>query len=152
MFDFAIGQTNPETFPVEAFKRAAADAIDTEFLAMNQYPGGKGHLGLRRLMARRESEREGVLVDPEKIALMNGSMQAVTLAGQALMDQPGDSVITEAYTYSGTIAAYRGIGLKMVGIPVDEQGMQVDVLAKKLDTMPVKPKFIYTLTSYQNPT
>ena len=152
MFDFAVGQTNPETFPVEAFKRAAADAIDAEFSEMNQYPGGKGHLGLRKLMARRESEREGVLVDPEKIALMNGSMQAVTLAGQALMDQPGDSVVTEAFTYSGTIAAYRGIGLKMEGIPVDEQGMRVDILAEKLDAMPIKPKFIYTLTSYQNPT
>jgi 2-aminoadipate transaminase len=152
MFDFAIGQTNPETFPVEAFKRAAINAIDAEFAAINQYPGGKGHLGLRTLMARRESEREGVLVDPEKIALMNGSMQAVTLAGQALMEQPGDSVITEAFTYSGTIAAYRGIGLKMEGIPVDDQGMRVDLLAEKLDAMPVKPKFIYTLTSYQNPT
>ncbi|MGB1422411.1 MAG: PLP-dependent aminotransferase family protein [Pseudomonadales bacterium] len=152
MFDFAVGQTNPETFPVEAFKRAATAAIDAESAAMNQYPGGKGHLGLRTLMARRESEREGVAVDPEKIALMNGSMQAVTLAGQALMDQPGDSVITEAFTYSGTIAAYRGIGLKMTGIPIDEQGMRVDVLADTLDAMPIKPKFIYTLTSYQNPT
>ena len=152
MFDFAVGQTNPETFPVEAFKRAAIEAIDAEFAAMNQYPGGKGHFGLRKLMARRESEREGVDVDPEKIALMNGSMQAVTLAGQALMDRPGDIVITEAFTYSGTIAAYRGIGLEMEGIPVDEEGMRVDVLAEKLDTMPIKPKFIYTLTSYQNPT
>jgi 2-aminoadipate transaminase len=152
VYDFAIGQTNPETFPAEAFKRAALRAIDLEGAAMNRYPGGKGHLGLRQLMARRESEREGVLVNPENMALMNGSMQAVTLAGQALMSAPGDLVITETYTYSGTIAAYKGIGLELVGIPVDADGMRIDLLEQRLKELPVKPKFIYTLTSYQNPT
>jgi DNA-binding transcriptional MocR family regulator len=49
--------------------------------------------------------------------LKNGSMQAVTLAGQALMSAPGDLVITESDTYSGTIAAYKGIGLEQVGTP-----------------------------------
>ena len=151
-YDFAIGQTNPETFPAEALKRAAIRAIDLEGAAMNRYPGPKGHLGLRKLMARRESEREGVWVNPENMALMNGSMQAVTLAGQALMSAPGDLVITESYTYSGTIAAYKGIGLELVGIPVDADGMRMDLLEQRLIELPVKPKFIYTLTSYQNPT
>ncbi len=151
-YDFAVGQTNPQTFPTAALQAAAVSAIQTESEALNRYPGGKGHAGLRQLMARRESEREGVPVDPEKIALMNGSMQAVTLAGQALMTQSGDIVITEKYTYSGTIAAYKGIGLDMHGIPVDEEGMRVDLLEEHLAALPKKPKFIYTLTSYQNPT
>ncbi|MDC0374579.1 hypothetical protein OAN00_03300 [Pseudomonadales bacterium] len=79
-------------------------------------------------MAPRESEREGVSVNPENMALMNGSMQAVTLAGQALMSAPGDLVITESDTYSGTITAYIGIGLERVGIPVDTDGMHMDLL------------------------
>jgi len=152
IYDFAVGQTNPETFPTEALKRAALRAIDLEGAAMNRYPGAKGHLALRELMAQRESEREGVSVNPENMALMNGSMQAVTLVGQALMSAPGDLVITETYTYSGTIAAYKGIGLKLVGIPVDAGGMRMDLLEARLKMLPVKPKFIYTLTSYQNPT
>ena len=52
-YDFAVGQTNPETFPVEAFKQAALSAIESEHESFNQYPGGKG-AGLRALMARRE--------------------------------------------------------------------------------------------------
>ena len=152
IFDFAVGQTNPETFPTAALQQAAVAAIAGEAEALNRYPGGKGHAGLRRLMAERESEREGVDVNPENIALMNGSMQAVTLAGQALTNGPGDIVITEKYTYSGTIAAYRSLGLAMHGMPVDEEGMKVDFLATHLAALPQKPKFIYTLTSYQNPT
>lgn len=155
VYDFAIGQTNPETFPVDAFRDAAIAAIEEEHDAFNRYPGGKGHAGLRQLMAERESQREGVPVDPEMIALMNGSMQAVTLAGQALMQAPGDIVITEEYTYSGTISAYKGIGLTMVGVAMDEQGMRMDALADtllKLQRSDQKVRFIYTLTTYQNPT
>jgi len=155
VYDFAIGQTNPETFPVDAFKAAAVAAIEDEHDAFNRYPGGKGHAGLRQLMAERESQREGVPVDPEMIALMNGSMQAVTLAGQALMQEPGDIVITEEYTYSGTIGAYKGIGLTMVGVAMDEQGMRMDALSETLETLHRagrKVRFIYTLTTYQNPT
>ena len=151
-YDFAVGQTNPETFPVEAFKQAALSAIESEHDSFNQYPGGKGHAGLRALMARRESEREGVQVDPEMMALTNGSMQGVTLVGQALMDAPGDQVITEQFTYSGTINAYKGIGLQMIGMPVDEEGMRMDALEEHLRSMTQRPKFIYALTAYQNPT
>lgn len=154
-YDFAIGQTNPETFPVEDFKQAAIRAIEAEHVNFNRYPGNKGHEGLRKVMAKRESQREGVSVDPDQIAIMNGSMQAVTLVGQALMDNKGDSVITEEFTYSGTIGAYKGIGLEILGIPMDEHGMRMDALSEKLkqlsDTNKL-PKFIYTLTTYQNPT
>jgi len=79
-------------------------------------------------MAPRESEPEGVSVNPKNMMLKNGSMQAVTLAGQALMSAPGDLVITESDTYSGTIAAYKGIGLERVGIPVDANGIHMDLL------------------------
>lgn len=155
VYDFAVGQTNPETFPVEEFKAAAARAIDVDADALNRYPGSLGHEGLRRIMAERESRREGVDVDPDLIALTNGSMQAVTLVGHALMQERGDVVVTEKFTYSGTISAYRGIGLEMVGIEMDEDGMRLDHLADTLARLEKEgrlPKFIYTLSTYQNPT
>jgi DNA-binding transcriptional MocR family regulator len=108
IYDFAIGQTNPETFPVEEFKQAAIRAIESEHEQFNLYHGNKGHEGLRRAMAERESKREGIPVDPEQIAIMNGSMQAVTLVGQALRQGKDDIVITEEFTYTGTIGAYKG--------------------------------------------
>jgi len=155
VYDFAIGQTNPETFPVEAFKQAAVRAIENEHEMFNKYPGALGHQRLRELMAERESQREGVPVDPDKIAVTNGSMQSVTLVGQALMDGKDDIVIAEEFTYLGTISAYKGIGYEIVGIPLDEYGMRMDALEEQLAALAVenrKPKFIYSLTTYQNPT
>ena len=102
IFNFAVGRTNPETFPIERVQHAATAAIAREFAELTDYPGKLGHPGLRAAMARRESEREGVPVDPERIALMNGSMQAVTLTAEALT-RPGDTVICEEFTYVGTI-------------------------------------------------
>ncbi|HKI73401.1 MAG TPA: aminotransferase class I/II-fold pyridoxal phosphate-dependent enzyme, partial [Pseudomonadales bacterium] len=154
-YDFAVGQTNPETFPVEAFKAAAIRAIDAEHDEFNRYPGMLGHAGLRAVMAERESQREGVSVSPDDVALTNGSMQAVTLCGQAFMEAPGDIVVSEEFTYSGTIAAYKGIGLRMAGVRMDEHGMRMDSLKETLSRLEGEgtlPKFIYTLTTYQNPT
>ena len=152
-FDFAVGRTNPETVPVAGLQRAARDAIANEYAELTDYHGKLGHRGLRAVMARRESEREGVDVDPDHLSLMNGSMQAVTLVAETLT-QPGDTVICEEFTYSGTIAAYRTLGINMVGLPVDADGMRVDLLEAKLDELGEahKPKFIYALTTYQNPT
>ena len=121
----------------------------------NKYHGALGHARLRELMAERESQREGVFVDADQLAITNGSMQSVTLVGQALMDGNDDIVITEEFTYSGTIAAYKGIGLTIIGIAMDEHGMRMDCLESKLAALKQqgrKPKFIYSLTTYQNPT
>ena len=70
VFDFAVGRTNPETFPIERVQQAAADAIAKEYAPITAYPGKLGHPGLRAVMARREAEREGIDVDPESISLM----------------------------------------------------------------------------------
>lgn len=155
IYDFAIGQTNPETFPVEEFKAAAVRAIESEHEMFNKYPGNLGHQRLRELMAERESEREGVAVSADQIAITNGSMQSVTMVGQALMTGENDIVVTEEFTYTGTISAYKGIGLEIVGVAMDEDGMRMDDLRDKLKILHDKgtpPKFIYALTTYQNPT
>ena len=153
IFNFSTGRTNPATFPIEAVQKAAHAAIAREYEEITEYPGKLGHPGLRAAMAKRESEREGVPVDPELMSLMNGSMQAVTLVAEALT-QPGDTVICEELTYVGTINAYETLGINIVGLPVDDDGMQVEHLEAKIVELGEanKPKFIYALTTYQNPT
>jgi 2-aminoadipate transaminase len=82
-------------------------------------------------------------------------MQAVTLVAEALQDAPGDTCIVEEFSYPGTLAAYRSLKLDMVGIPLSEEGMQLDVLEEQLTRLAAEnrtPKFIYTITTYQNPT
>ncbi len=154
-WDFSTGNTNPETFPAQAFAAAAAEAIEDSFADLNRYPGKLGHEGLRKLMVEREAEREGVTLDYERMMITNGSMQAVTLVAEALCTAPDSAVIMEEYSYVGTINAYRALGIKMVGVPLDGYGMRMDALADTLETMHAQgrpPSFIYTLPTYQNPT
>ena len=153
--DFSTGLTDPASFPVDELAQAAGDGIRAIGENFVFYPGPLGHAGLRRILADRESQREGVEVDPDHLALTNGSMQAVTLVGRALMKAPGDVIVTEELTYPGTIAAYKGIGARLVGVPVDNQGMRTDLLAATLENLRRtgdEARFIYTLPTYQNPT
>jgi 2-aminoadipate transaminase len=155
LYDFGSGRSNPETFPVKALQDAAVRVIEQELEELNDYPGKLGFRPLREAMAKRESDREGVTVDPDHIMLTNGSMQAVTLVAEALQDAPGDTCIVEEFSYPGTLAAYRSLKLEMVGIPLSEEGMQLDVLTRELERLAAEqrlPKFIYTITTYQNPT
>ncbi len=117
IYDFAVGRTNPATFPLDAFSRAATRAIERDYAQYTNYPGELGHEGLRTLMAQRESEREGIPVTADRIALTNGSMQAVTLVADALIERRDDIVITEEFTYPGTISTYRDFGIRMLGMP-----------------------------------
>ncbi len=155
LYDFGSGRSNPETFPVKALQDAAVSVIEREREALNDYPGKLGYLPLREAMAKRESDREGVPVDPGHLMITNGSMQAVTLVAEALQNAPGDTCIVEEFSYPGTLAAYRSLKLDMVGIPLSEEGMKLDVLEQTLERLSTEnrlPKFIYTITTYQNPT
>ena len=150
-----VGMTAPEAFPAAEMAEAAGRAILDIGKDFAFYPGDLGHPGLREVLARREAAREGVDFDPDEVALTNGSMQAVTLVGRVLMEEPGDVVITEETTYSGTLGAYRGLGYRLVGVPVDEQGMDIGALRRTLAGLAAdgrKPRFIYTLPTYHNPT
>ena len=153
--DFSTGTTNPETFPIEELAEAAACAVREYGVELNTYPGNLGHEGLRRLMAKREQDREGVAMNPERIMLTNGSMQAVTLVAETLCQGRDDVVVMEEYSYAGTIDAYKSLGIEMVGVPLDDQGMKMDMLASILARLHKEnrpPRFIYTLPTYQNPT
>ena len=155
IYDFGSGRSDPGTFPKAALQKAAVAAIEKEAVALTNYPGNLGHSGLRAAMAQRESEREGVTVDPNHIVITNGSMQAVTLTAEALQNAHGDPIILEEFSYPGTLSAYRSLKFDMHSIPLSEQGMRLDLLEERLSSLDRsgrKPKFIYTITTYQNPT
>ena len=106
-------------------------------------------------MAKREGDREGVAIDPDHIVLTNGSMQAVTLTAEALQENHGDTILLEEYSYPGTLSAYRSLKFDMVGIRLDEGGMRIDHMEEELDRLEKegrRPKFIYAISTYQNPT
>ncbi len=154
-FPFGSGRPDPESFPNRGLAEAAMRILPEMGAELAQYPGSLGYEPLRRLMAQRFETREGAALPADEIALTTGSMQAVTLMAQTFVESPGDVIVMEEFSYSGTIGAYRKERAELVGIPLDEQGMRMDALEdtiKNLIASNKKPKFIYVLATFQNPT
>ncbi len=154
-YPFSSGRPDPETFPNRGLADAAARILPEMGGELAMYPGSLGYEPLRELMSERFRRREGVSLPVDQIALTTGSFQALTLMVQAFVESPGDVVILEEFSYSGTLDAYRKEKAELVGIPQDEDGMRMDALeerVKDLCARDKKPKFIYTLPTYQNPT
>ena len=154
-YPFGSGRPNPATFPSRALADAAARVIPELGEVLAQYPGSLGYEPMRKVVADRFERREGVALPIERTALTTGSMQSVTLMAQYFVKKPGDVILTEEFTYSGTIGAYNKEGAKLVGVEMDAQGMRMDSLVEKIETSTKdghKPTFIYALVTYQNPT
>lgn len=154
-FPFGSGRPDPASFPNRGLAEAAMRILPELGDELACYPGSLGYEPLRKLMSRRFAHREGVALPVDQIVLTTGSMQAVTLMAQVFVESPGDVIVLEEYSYSGTLSAYRKEKAELVGIPLDDHGMRMDALEGTLDRLVSrnqKPKFIYTLVTYQNPT
>ncbi len=155
-YQFTGGRTPPESLPIQGLIDAARRVLERKGTQLVNYPSQLDlHAELRQIASARFEHREGIPLPTENIITTTGSMQAITLAAQAL-SQPGDTVITEEVTYQGTLSAFRHFKLNIVGVPVDVvAGMDPDVLEhtlKDFATRNIKAKFIYVIANHQNPT
>ncbi len=154
-FAFTGGRPDPFTFPTEALIEASAKALRDLGGSLVNYPGDNGYRGLRELASMRFERREGVPLPVDNISLTSGSMQALDLVLSTFVE-PGDTILTEELTYSGTLGIMRHLKANIVGIPMDYvDGMNVDALdirLKELKAQGIRPKLIYTTANHQNPT
>ncbi len=154
-FAFTGGRPDPYTFPTEGLIKASEKALRKLGGSLVNYPGENGYEGLRELASMRFERREGVPLDIENISITSGSMQALDLVLGAFTD-PGETVLTEEFTYSGTLGIMRHLKTNIVGVPMDYiDGMNMDALEEKLKELKaqnIRPKLIYTTSNHQNPT
>jgi 2-aminoadipate transaminase len=145
---FGGGVPPTEAIPVarlrEGADRAWADGAETLL-----YGEVRGYRPLRELIVERMAAR-GAIVDPADVLITNGAQQGIDLAARIFID-PGDIVLTEEPTFMDALRVFRSHEAEPVGVPVDAEGLQVDVLAALLDRLPKRPKFLYTMPTYQNP-
>ena len=145
---FGGGVPPTEAIPIarlrEGADRAWADGAETLL-----YGEVRGYRPLRELIVERMAAR-GAIVDPADVLITNGAQQGIDLAARIFID-PGDIVLTEEPTFMDALRVFRSHEAEPVGVPVDEEGLQVDVLAALLDRLPKRPKFLYTMPTYQNP-
>jgi GntR family transcriptional regulator / MocR family aminotransferase len=146
--NFASGISDTRQFPAEEFRRTLQSVMRRDGMAALEYGERNGYAPLREGIAHILAS-QGLQTRPENILITAGSQQAIALVSQLIL-KPGDVILVESPTYSIAIELFRTLGFRVVGIPIDSQGMQVEKLERLLQQH--HPKLIYTIPNFHNPT
>lgn len=155
-FDFTGGNNDPDALPLEGLTAAAVSVLKREGRTLSTYglnSGPQGYRPLREFLATKLKADAGINSTPDDILITSGSLQGLDLVNRTLLDR-GDTVIIEEDCYQGSINRLTKLGVTPIGIPLDRDGMRMDVLANTLADLKKKgvtPKYIYTIPTVQNP-
>jgi 2-aminoadipate transaminase len=156
-YDFTGGNNDADELPLDELIAAADSVLKREGRTLSTYglnSGPQGYRPLREFLVKKLKPDAGMACTADDILITSGSLQALDLVNGVLL-QRGDTVIIEEDCYQGTINRYTPLGVTPVGIPLDRDGMRMDALAHALDDLKrrgIRPKFIYTIPTVQNPT
>src|SRR6185312_4185777 len=156
-FSFVGGNNDPEQVPVEKLIAAVEAVLKREGQSLATYGlahGPQGYLPLREFLAAKLKRDAGMACTADDLLIVSGSLQALDLVNHALLSR-GDTVIIEQETYQGALNRLTRLGVSAIGIPLDREGMRMDALATALADLRnrgVRPKYIYTIPTVQNPT
>jgi len=155
IISFAGGLPAPETFPTEKIKEITSTVIDREGPLMMQYGPTEGNPALKREIIRYlKTDVEGYTFQDENLLITTASQQALDFVGKAFIN-PGDSVVVGLPSYLGALQAFNAYRANFIGVPVDDEGMDTEVLEKELEDLKAAgkplPKFIYVIPDFQNP-
>jgi len=156
-YNFVGGHNEADNIPFVELKEAVGKVLLKEGRDLAKYgleSGPQGYLPLRQFIARKLKNRAGIECSDKEILMLSGSLQALELVNQTLLKK-GDTVIIEEDNYGGTITRLNKLGINMVGIPLEADGMNMDELENalvRLESDNIKPRYIYTIPTIQNPT
>ncbi len=148
IISFAGGLPAPELFPVDDVLRATERVLGETGAASLQYSPSEGFAPLREVFAA-ESRKRGIDCCADDILIMTGSQQPLDLTGKIFLDA-GDCVLTESPTYMAAIQAFQSYGARFASVATDEEGLIPELLPALIESE--RPKFLYTIPNFQNPT
>ena len=150
MISLAGGYPSPSLFDQEGLAEAAAQALASGTGAL-QYGATEGSPVLREQLAA-QCQGRGMACEAGDVLVTTGSQQGFDLLLRVLV-QPGDAVCVETPAYPATLAALRQAGARVLSVPVDAHGLDVDALAGLLARTPAaqRPRLLYTVPSFSNP-
>ncbi len=152
VISFAGGLPDPGTFPVKDLEEISCQILRERKAVALQYGPTEGEAPLREEIAS-WMNREKAGIKPENILITSGSQQGLDIVSKVFLD-PNDIVVLELPSYIGGLQAFNAYRAQMVGIPQDGAGMRMDLLENKLAQLAEtgeKPKFIYVVPDFQNP-
>lgn len=146
--NLATGWASAELHPVRELARLSAEVFAQHGAAALMYGHPDGLWTLREELARRGTA-VGFATDPEEIVVTTGGRQAIDLVCRTIL-RPGDVVVTESPTYMGALVSMQNTGARVLGVPYDEHGIDVDALEGILARHEVK--LVSVQSGSQNPT
>lgn len=156
-YNFTGGHNDADRVPVEGLMAAANAVLQREGRTLATYgltSGPQGYRPLRQFLAEKLKRDASISCSFDDILIVSGSLQALDLINGALL-AGGDTVIVEEDTYQGALTRLARLGVNAVGTPLDRDGMRMDALAARLANLKrrnIRPKYIYTIPTVQNPT
>jgi 2-aminoadipate transaminase len=151
---FIFGFPDPASLPADEVASTTAHVLRERGHAALQYGDNAGYSGLIDALIAKLARDQGIEVKRDNILITAGGSQAIDLLLDTLVDW-GDTIVSEMPTWIGAVQAFRNVGANIVSIPIDNEGIDVTVLARELDHLRgagITPKFIYANANFQNPT
>lgn len=145
----AAGNPAPDAFPVEEVQAIAQEILKERPIDALQYGVSEGYQPLRDTIMNWMKRHENIGNDYDNIIIVSGATQVMDLVTKVLCNED-DTVICEEPSFIGSLNCFRSYGCNLKGIPVEADGMNVDVLEETLKTTE-NVKFIYTIPNFQNP-
>src|SRR5262245_1616978 len=156
-YSFVGGNNDSEQVPVDGLSEAVNTVLRREGRALATYGlahGPQGYLPLREFLSAKLKRDAGINCTVDDLLIVSGSLQALDLVNHTLLTR-GDTVIVEQEEYQGALTRLTRLGVNAVGVPLDGEGMRMDALAAALADLKgrgIRPKYIYTIPTVQNPT
>ena len=148
MISFAGGNPAPDCFPNDEVAQIASDLIRRKGCEILQYGGTPGIARLKNTVIKLAAQR-GITATQEQVIITSGATQGIGLAAKTLIN-PGDVILCESPTFIGALQTFLAYEAKLYGVKMDELGMDIDAMEEAIKEH--KPKFVYTIPTFQNPT
>ncbi len=145
----SAGNPAPEAFPVKPLAEISAKLMAENPILALQYSTTEGYTPLRDHLRAYMREKHNTGRDFDDILITSGAQQIMDLFTKSILNE-GETVLTEAPSFIGTLNDFRSYRAKLVGIPMDTDGMNMEALERALQTEK-NVKFIYTIPNFQNP-
>ncbi len=152
-YEFGIAYADPESIPLDGLLEAIGKGLQEDGRDLAKYPHRQGYPPLRELIATKLAESRNMRISPDDIMLGDGSGQPIHMLCEVLID-PGDVVLTEDFTFNGTLNSMRRFRADVRGVPCDADGMIPQALDNAIANAIAeakRPKFIYVVPTFQNP-
>ncbi len=145
----SAGNPAPDAFPVSDVQRISSEILSEDPILALQYGITEGYGPLVTELTKLCKDRYGIGTDDDALIVVSGATQIFSIVSQSFLN-PGDVVICEEPSFIGALNCYRSFGAKLVGVPIDDDGMNMEILEEKLMSEK-NVKFIYTIPNFQNP-